>query len=267
MRFLVALTWIAAAAGHAAAQTIVGRVVEAGTDAPVPLVGVTAVGADQRVAARGRTAPDGRFSLELRAAGVYRLRAERAGYAPVLSQQVEVGVRATLEGDVQISTQPMTVGPLTVRARREPPRRASLEMTGFYVREAAGQGHFLRREDIERQSQTNVSQLLDRQPGIQLFLDPRGRPYVSFGRAQGNVGAFARAQQRQVDVCLPRYYLDGTLVYIEPPGRNGPTLNDLVQPEQIEAIEMYASAAQIPPQYGGSDSACGVIVIWTRKES
>jgi hypothetical protein len=250
----------------ASAQVIVGRILEAGTAAPVPLVSVTAVGPDDRPAGRARSGPDGRFQIELRAPGSLRLRAERTGYATVLTRAVEVRPRATLEVDVQISAQALTIEPLTITALREPPRRQSLAGIGYYQREAAGLGHFLRREDVETQAQTNIAQLLDRQPGIQLFLDRRGRAYVSFGRAQASAGTLSRTQHGRQDVCLPKVYLDGNLMFMEAPGSNGPTLNDMVQPEQIEAVEMYSSPAQIPPQYGGSDAACGVILIWTRQE-
>jgi hypothetical protein len=34
----------------------------------------------------------------------------------------------------------------------------------------------------------------------------------------------------------------------------------------VEAIEVYRSAAEIPAQFNGNNSACGVIVIWTRHD-
>jgi hypothetical protein len=34
----------------------------------------------------------------------------------------------------------------------------------------------------------------------------------------------------------------------------------------IGGIEVYRSAAEIPPQFNGSGAACGVIVIWTRHD-
>jgi hypothetical protein len=43
-------------------------------------------------------------------------------------------------------------------------------------------------------------------------------------------------------------------------------LNGVVSPSQIEAVELYSSAANTPVQYGGVNSACGVILIWTRAE-
>ncbi len=50
-------------------------------------------------------------------------------------------------------------------------------------------------------------------------------------------------------------------------GRPADALFDInsIAPASIEAIEYYAGASQTPLEYGGLESACGVIVIWTRK--
>lgn len=70
------------------------------------------------------------------------------------------------------------------------------------------------------------------------------------------------------NACQPLFYLDGTLVSSGMPnGRSGTLINDLVHPEDIEAIEVYSNVSRIPPQYNGSSSACGVVLIWTRKSS
>ena len=37
-----------------------------------------------------------------------------------------------------------------------------------------------------------------------------------------------------------------------------------MHPDNIEAIEVYRGPAEVPPQFGGAQSACGVIVLWTR---
>ena len=37
-----------------------------------------------------------------------------------------------------------------------------------------------------------------------------------------------------------------------------------IPPAQIEAIEVYTSAAQIPAQFNKTSNGCGVMVIWTR---
>ena len=41
-------------------------------------------------------------------------------------------------------------------------------------------------------------------------------------------------------------------------------LDDIVEPANIAGIEIYRSPAELPARFGGAESACGVIVIWTR---
>jgi hypothetical protein len=60
--------------------------------------------------------------------------------------------------------------------------------------------------------------------------------------------------------CLPMVYLDGMKL-----GRGN--INDVVLPEDLLGVEAYMSAARVPAQYGGSDAACGVILLWTRMKS
>lgn len=246
----------------AAGQTIRGRVLDATSGEIVPAAAVTVLGPDERPAGRTHTGRDGSFVLPLRGSGAYRLRAERTGYQPTLSQVLEVGARETLEVELRLSAEPLKVEPLTVTGRRTPPRVPALEMNGFYRREQQGSGHHLRREDLERQSNTNLAQVLDRIPGTYVYRDKHGRQYLSFSRAQ-SVGTFSRAQRKQTDICLPKIYLDGSLItYV----LEGPTINDFVQPEQVEAIELYRSASEVPIEYN-SNAACGVILLWTRTRS
>ena len=61
-------------------------------------------------------------------------------------------------------------------------------------------------------------------------------------------------------------YVDGTQVYqygVKPPM---PLFNvNSIPPEQIEGIEAYSSASQVPVRFNKTGSGCGVLVIWTRK--
>jgi outer membrane receptor for ferrienterochelin and colicin len=56
--------------------------------------------------------------------------------------------------------------------------------------------------------------------------------------------------------CAIRLFVDGV------PWRDD---LDAVPHQDIEAIEVYASPSEIPAQYGGANSACGVVLIWTRR--
>ena len=70
---------------------------------------------------------------------------------------------------------------------------------------------------------------------------------------------FSRASQGFGEPCAsPDIYLDGAVV------QGGFFLNDLLNPDQIEGIEVYRSTTTTPPQFQKPGSTCGSIVIWTR---
>ena len=41
-------------------------------------------------------------------------------------------------------------------------------------------------------------------------------------------------------------------------------LDELPSPKNLAGIEIYSGPATTPPQYGGVDRRCGVIVVWTK---
>jgi hypothetical protein len=85
-------------------------------------------------------------------------------------------------------------------------------------------------------------------------------------------GLISMSDKRANFSCMPPVFLDGMLVSSNTPmtgltERTGPVRYDIdsLHWQDIEAIEIYAGPAQVPPQYGGAHSACGVILFWTRK--
>ena len=60
--------------------------------------------------------------------------------------------------------------------------------------------------------------------------------------------------------CFPIVFIDRMFV--------GTTLTVVVDqaipPEQLEAIEFYASIAGLPPEFNRRGATCGVLVFWTR---
>ncbi|HKP75728.1 MAG TPA: TonB-dependent receptor [Longimicrobiaceae bacterium] len=250
---------LAAAPLHA--QIVRGRVLDARSGEPVPQASVTALTLENRNGGRTRTAADGTFTLELRAAGTFRLRGEREGYQASTSQPVPVAVRESVTVELRVSPQPLQIDPLRVTARVQPPKDPVLERNGFYDREAGGFGKFVRREDMDLHPEFNLAHTLARVPGVELDRDARGREIVTFTRGR-MVGTLSRAQQGRRDNCFPLIYLDGSLMRYTADVQ----LNDIISPDQVGAIEVYRSAAEIPPQFNGINAACGVIVIWTRHD-
>jgi hypothetical protein len=52
--------------------------------------------------------------------------------------------------------------------------------------------------------------------------------------------------------CEPATFVDGVRIA------------DLPPLEQLEAIEIYTRAVQVPLQYSGAAQGCGVILYWTK---
>ena len=63
--------------------------------------------------------------------------------------------------------------------------------------------------------------------------------------------------------CYAQVWLDNRLVNSGLPTE--PFDVNSIAPDQIEAVEWYASAAQTPSRYAKLNSSCGVLVIHTRR--
>ena len=249
---LAALLLLSAAPAHA--QVIRGRVIDNASGEGVSTARVEAF-ARGNTGGRTRSAADGKFEVRLRAAGTFRLETERSGYRPSVTHDIPVAARETVYVEVRVAAATMQLDPLRVTARVAPPHRRSLELSGFYDRERMGIGRFIRREDFENRSNLTTAQIISRERGtIRMSQGPS--EYIVFSRSSG-VGARLR---HGGGYCVPQLYLDGMKIY------SGKDVSQVVGPNQVEAIELYKSAAEIPVQYNGSNSACGVILVWTRHE-
>jgi outer membrane receptor for ferrienterochelin and colicin len=134
-----------------------------------------------------------------------------------------------------------------------------LRAVGFYERQRSSRGYHLTRANIEQRlgAASDGAHLISQLPGVSIT---DGTP--------GSFGAALRISR----ACggPPLIFVDGFRILTGLLGEGGgqPSYNFLtyvVQPEDVHAIEVYRSPSQIPPQFGGSESMCGVIVIWTSR--
>jgi hypothetical protein len=62
-------------------------------------------------------------------------------------------------------------------------------------------------------------------------------------------------------------YLDGIWLGggdVGADGRQAPSLH-LFDVASLEAVEVYPGPAEVPAEFSGTHSACGVIALWTRR--
>jgi hypothetical protein len=134
---------------------------------------------------------------------------------------------------------------LTVTARSQPPRSSTLDHEGFYDREKTGFGIYLTPYELSQKHAMHTAELFRGLAGVQVV--PTGSQSYSVIMSRG-------ASQN----CPPNYVVDGGSVM-------GGDLDNMVQPQDIEGIEIYRGPSEIPGRWMGMRSACGLIVIWTKR--
>lgn len=251
-----ALVGLLFAAGPARCQTLRGQVVDAASQRPVPSAELRLIGAGDRLAASAVADDSGRFVLQADTAGEYRVRVERIGYAALDAGPVRLADGATTGILVRIAADAVPLDALTVVAEAMVP---TLERAGFYERKKFGTGRYLEREAIEKRSPRHTSDLLRGVPGLRIVSRHDGSDVVL------RAGGLLSIGNSRDTVCQPPIYLDGIIVsHAKADPRDRFDIDSLL-PGDIEAVEIYSSPSQLPPQYGGSFAVCGVILFWTRK--
>jgi hypothetical protein len=252
VRTSVALTVAFLATQSVEAQVVTvlsGRTLDFVSDAPIATVEVELLDGRQRRVASTITDSAGRFRFERHQSGSWYLRARSIGYQTVLTPPVDIAVRDTVDVVIRLGVDAVPLAPLEVVARAAPTHRHP-GLAAFYRRvERDLGGRFVLREEIEERNQRLVTDLLTT-TGVHVLGNPSG----------GDVGLYMKRLG-----CAPMVYLDGAPVTR---GRNPKAAYEAVNlllPFDVEGIEVYAGPATIPPEFGGSSGACGVIAIWTRR--
>ena len=231
---------VSAQAGSAATSTarLSGRVADA--------VGAAIVKAEILVpntSLRTESGSDGRFELASLPAGDVDVVVRRLGFAPA-KFTVQLGSGERREIRVLLSPVAMLMDSVAVKA--EGP---SVEVAygGFERRKSRGFGTFITREQIDKKRPRVTTDLFRTVSGVKLLRE-NGSPVVVSAR----LGTMA--------YCPVRYFIDGADYPLY-----GQSIDTMIQVADIGAIEVYPGGATVPPQFGGRESACGVIAIWTRQ--
>lgn len=235
-----------AAAHAAAAQIIVGTVVDDLTGAPLAATTIMLLDSADTAVRLDAADSAGWFVLQAPSPARYRLFADRIGYEEVVSDTLEVAGGPRTEVEIRMTPRPVELEAIVVSAER---RQLKLEQKGFYRRQEVSPGYFLDTDDILEQRPFYTTDLMRQIPGVRVLPDQ-----PAFGYTVSSNRGFGR-------VCPMRIVLDGW-----PLDLMGQTLDDFVGPNEIIGIEVYpgAGGAGAPGRYRGPQSFCGIIMIWTR---
>ena len=240
VRLIVPVLLLPALASLASAQSVGAISGTVRDSAGTPIRGVEvvllqrpgAVYSDSLGVFRFANVPTGKRALHFR----------RLGFEPK-SVDADIAQDKTLALSVTLDPFATEIEGMTVE---EATRRRQL-LADFYDRKSRGFGHFITRDEIEKQNPMNLSDMMRMVPGAMLI------PVAGTGMATLR---FTRAQVGRD--CPPQYWVDGVKAY-------NLNIDDIV-PSDVEGIEIYPGASTVPPQFNTREGTtiCGVVLIWTR---
>ncbi|HUF50755.1 MAG TPA: hypothetical protein VMN60_07980 [Longimicrobiales bacterium] len=192
-----------------------------------------------------RTDSAGLFQLVLPAPGRYELRASRIGYATIGPTELIAERDRDLEIVLRKSTQALALDPVEVTLRHTARTQLDEVRARIDWERRVGIGRAMTREEIERRAAPTL-------PALVSTMSPRVRTVAPI---TGLEVILLPAPGTEYRVCTPVMYIDGI--------RAADALaNNILVPENLEAVELYIGA-QAPVQYGGG--TCGVVLFWTRR--
>lgn len=213
----------------------------------------------------------GEFRLSDIPAGTYEVVARRVGYSAL---SAPVTFAPNEEEERRLVLRPLTVlDSVEVTATRTDPR-----MLDFEDNKRLGLGHFLTREDLDKNIGRKMGDVLSLTPGLGVV---RGgaRAYVLSKRYIVPINAIGKGakgsatlwepgpldkQQGMVIGCYAQVWIEGQLM--NPGQPTEPYDVNSIAPDQIEALEYYAGPSQTPSRYAKLNSTCGVLVIHLRRD-
>lgn len=188
----------------------------------------------------------GAFRVEAQNPGSYFVLVEALGYRPTMDGILELGEGGSISVQMYLDPKPIELDSLKVAAERVQTYRI-LEDAGFNQRSLQPFGYFITPEEIRRRNPRYFFELFRNTPGVR----------VSAAGLMGTTIEFTVGSIRG-PTCTPRVFVDGLQVNVEM------GLEAVLEVDQIAGVEIYSRPSQVPLQWGGSDSTCGVLLFWTR---
>lgn len=183
----------------------------------------------------------GQFHLSVSRVGPAKVSVRRLGFSPAAADVNLVAGQMHRDLTIKMLGVASMLNPVLVSATRG---KYSGRLAGYYQRlERRSAGYFISRDQIDKKSYRNLSQLLRTVPGINAF------------PLKGGGGA-VRIRERQ---CRPMVFIDGV------PMPAAEVDLDAFPVSTLHGIEVYSGSTAAPQDFATSGSTnCGTIVLWSR---
>ncbi len=246
LRFAALALFVSLAAVPGAAQKgsarIFGTVVDKATQGPVRGSRIVHLG-DGRVVTSDSL---GFYQFPDLSAGLVKFRVVAPNY-PITTFTVALANNEGMERDIELDSAQTVATDSAGRAQVLAPVEVEaapslgLRFRDFERRKATGRGQYLTRTQIEASGATTLQDAVRGLRGIQVACPGGGwRCQIVMARSQG---------------CPPNYIIDE---------REDNFFGPNVAVRDIEAVEIYTGASDVPGEFAGRNAGCGVVVIWTK---
>ncbi len=202
----------------------------------------------------------GEFRIADIPAGTHEIVARRVGYS-VTSAPVTFAPNE--EEERRLVLRQLTVlDSVEVTATRVDPR-----MLDFEDNKRLGLGHFMTRDDLDKNIGRKMGDVLSTTPGVGV-VRAGGKAAVLAKRyvvpLSGKTSGSLWAGDGFSLACYAQVWIEGQLMN---PGYPTEAYDiNSIAPDQIEALEYYAGPSQTPSKYAKLNSTCGVLVIHLRRD-
>lgn len=204
---------------------------------------------------RATTNDSGVYRIEIAPVGRVHVIVRRVGFEPA-DERPTLRAGAGLQLDFELKGLPELLDSVMVREAGGNGR-----MADFWARRLIGVGAFITREDIDRRHPARSSDLLRMVTGVRVVAGESGfdRPFITMGRNAVTANRASRNGMTLGSDCRVAYYVDGSYVPA------GTFHMDDISPLMLEAVEVYRGPAETPAKLRQRDTACGLIMLWTRE--
>lgn len=246
--------------GAQSTGAIVGKITT--TKPARPIAGARILAVDGRVLAVTDSA--GGFRIVSAAAGALELQIQAVGYEPLWAP-ITVSANDTTTHRFALTQLAQELTAAEVRAAAP----VAPKIREFEERRQFGQGRFITEDDLKKHFSRRLSEIIATIPGPRVIRGTSNAGWIASSRGSGSVynsgstGSEMDKRQGAPKACYATVMLDGNYVYS---GRPGESLFDVnsIEPSQVSGIEFYAGAATVPMKFRGGNTACGLLLIWTK---
>ena len=277
LRF-ICLVLLFVAARDLRAQVIVGTVVDAADGRPVASAYVTVM--QNNAITPAFTDEKGTFRVFVHE-GTFNLRVAALGFDSLDVRTLTIERLQRLTLTLTLGARPLEVAPVTVVSRRPQSRLGREGLTYRKDRaDKSGMGRVLDEAAIARANAMFVSDVIRRQPFMNRSFSIPYRPgFVQMIGRGGRVDARGQDVGERGPTTFSSTPYGSNMGFLSPCGDDGYTiyvdgaltrlrlleLDNMFSPAELDGLEIYRRAMEVPGEFGGGVWGCGVIAVWTKR--